>query len=155
MSADFDIDMSSVDKLVPKKKKKKNQPREESIQIRVVRYLAEAYPEVLFRADVAAGSFQSIGMAMKMKRLGGNSASWPDMFIAHPAKGYHGLFLELKREGATIFKKNGELVANEHVREQAATLEKLRGRGYAAEFAVGFEAAKKQIDDYLENENFS
>jgi len=59
-----------------------------------------------------------------------------------------GLFIELKREGTRIKKKDGSW-ANEHVAEQSAVLEKLRAAGYAAEFAVGLNDALKKIDDYL------
>lgn len=59
-----------------------------------------------------------------------------------------GLFLELKKEGTRLKKKNGEW-ATEHINEQAEMLEELRKRGYCAEFAVGFGEAKKIIDDYL------
>jgi hypothetical protein len=60
-----------------------------------------------------------------------------------------GLFIELKREGTRIFKKDGALVADEHIREQFDMLEQLRQRGYMAEFACGFDEAKKIIDEYL------
>lgn len=62
---------------------------------------------------------------------------------------YAGLMIELKREGTRIYKKNGELVSNEHIQEQAEMLNELRERGYAARFAVGFDQAKQIIDDYL------
>jgi hypothetical protein len=62
---------------------------------------------------------------------------------------YHfGLFIELKKEGTRLKKKDGTW-ATEHIAEQAAVLEELRKRGYAAEFAVGFEHAKGIIDTYL------
>lgn len=56
--------------------------------------------------------------------------------------------IELKKEGTRIKKKNGDF-ASEHIVEQADILERLRFRGYKAEFAVGFDEAKKLIDDYL------
>lgn len=62
---------------------------------------------------------------------------------------YAGLMIELKREGTRIYKKNGELVSNEHIQEQAEMLNELRERGYAARFAVGFDQAKQIIDEYL------
>lgn len=59
-----------------------------------------------------------------------------------------GLFLELKKEGTRLKKKNGDW-ASEHIKEQAKVLEQLRDRGYCAEFAVGFDETKKIIDEYL------
>lgn len=64
----------------------------------------------------------------------------------------YGLFIELKREGTRIFKKDGRLVADEHIREQFDMLAELRNRGYVAEFGIGFEGTKKLIDDYLKGE---
>lgn len=59
-----------------------------------------------------------------------------------------GLFLELKAEGVHLRKKNGEW-ANGHIAEQAAILDSLVCENYRAEFAVGFEEAKRIITDYL------
>lgn len=60
-----------------------------------------------------------------------------------------GLMIELKKEGTRIFKKDGTLVSDTHIREQFDMLEQLRARGYAAEFGIGFDATKKLIDDYM------
>ena len=60
-----------------------------------------------------------------------------------------GLFLELKAEGTKLYKKNGEIVANKHYREQAEMLEELRKLGYYAEFAVGYDEAIRIITNYL------
>lgn len=62
-----------------------------------------------------------------------------------------GLYIELKKDGTRLKKKNGEW-ATEHIAEQAKVLDDLRKRGYCAEFAVGFEEAKKIIDTYLEQQ---
>lgn len=51
-------------------------------------------------------------------------------------------------DGVRLRKKNGEW-ATPHIAEQAEMLEELRGRGYAAEFAVGFNDAKDKITSYL------
>lgn len=60
----------------------------------------------------------------------------------------YGIFIELKKDGARLKKKNGEW-ATEHIAEQAKVIEDLRKLGYCAEFAVGFDQAKKIIDEYL------
>jgi hypothetical protein len=65
---------------------------------------------------------------------------------------YNGLYLELKAEGNSPFKKDGTLKKDQHLEEQMAILEKMRRRGYRADFATGFEEAKQIIDDYLGGE---
>ncbi|WP_156424553.1 hypothetical protein [Arthrobacter sp. EpRS71] len=57
--------------------------------------------------------------------------------------------MELKREGTVIYKQDGTLRKDEHLEEQAIMLQRLRDRGYKAEFAVGFQEARKLIDEYL------
>ena len=126
---------------------------EEQIQLAIVNYIRYQYPDVLFRSD-AAGFKLSVGQAKKMKALNGGIRAWPDLFIAEPVpRGfpnvYHGLYLEIKKDGVRIFKQDGTLVSDEHIREQFDMLADLRQRGYAAEFAIGFEGAKKLIDDYM------
>lgn len=81
------------------------------------------------------------------------------MFIAYPSRGYHGLFLELKKDGVSIYvsrgPRKGQLVADEQIIIEAAFLEKMNNLGYFARFAVGFDKTKALIDWYMENENAS
>lgn len=121
---------------------------EEQIQLAIVNYIRYQYPDVLFRSD-AAGFKLSVGQAKKMKALNGGIRAWPDLFIAEPKGKYSGLFLEIKKDGVRIFKQDGTLVSDEHIREQFDMLADLRQRGYAAEFGIGFEGTKKLIDDYM------
>ena len=135
---------------------------EEQIQLAIVNYIRYQYPDVLFRSD-AAGFKLSVGQAKKMKALNGGIRAWPDLFIAETTiskkrqkdgsyTAYSGLFLEIKKDGVRIFKQDGTLVSDEHIREQFDMLADLRQRGYAAEFAIGFEGAKKLIDDYMKGQ---
>lgn len=137
------------------------------LQAQVADYIRLRYPSVIFHSDFGSGIKLTMGQAIKQKRLNGGRRAWPDMFIAEPMARkidlskdspfdkatklvmYAGLFIELKREGTRIFKKDGKLVADEHIREQFDMLADLRQRGYAAEFGIGFEGAKKLIDDYM------
>ena len=125
-------------------------------------YLCYNYKDIIWRFDLAADLKLTIGQARKHKRLQ-QHRGYPDLFIAEvkyigeAINGAHfaeqvanyGLFLEIKRPGTRIFKKDGTLVADKHIREQFDVLEQLRKRGYMAEFACGFDEAKKIIDEYL------
>lgn len=118
-------------------------------QTMVADYIRLRYPDVIFHSDFGSGVRLTMGQAIKQKRLNGGRRSYPDMFIAEPVGKYHGLFIELKKDGTRILKKDGTLVADAHIREQADMLQKLEQRGFKAYFAVGFEQAKKIIDEYL------
>ena len=130
---------------------------EEQIQLALVQYIRYQYPDVLFRSD-AAGFKLSVGQAKKMKALNGGIRAWPDLFIAKPKLMQskdglpmfkHGLFIELKKDGTKILKKDGNLVSDKHIREQAKVLRLLERAGYQASFAVGMEQAKQIIDEYI------
>ena len=122
------------------------------LQAQVADYIRLRYPSVIFHSDFGSGIKLTMGQAIRQKRLNGGRRAWPDMLLAEPRGKYHALFIELKREGTRIFKKDGRLVADEHIREQFDMLADLRHKGYVAEFACGFDEAKKLIDDYLKGE---
>ncbi len=128
---------------------------ESNLQIMVADYLRLQYPGVIFMSNYGAGLKLSIGQASIQKRQNGGWKGLPDMFIAkrkliHENHGWWcgGLFIELKKEGTRLKKKNGDW-ATPHIAQQAEILEKLRKEGYKAEFACGFNEAIKLIDEYL------
>lgn len=134
--------------------------KESTLQCHVADYLRLQYPHVLFHSDYGSGIKLTPGQAAKQKRQNGGRRAWPDLFVAETIISkvrqddgsynmYSGLFLELKREGTRILKKDGTLVADQHIREQHALLVELERRGYMARFAVGFDQAKQIIDEYL------
>ena len=131
--------------------------KEIEIQALLADYIRHCYPDVLFHSDFGSGIKLSMGQAIRQKRLNGGRRSWPDLMIAEPrtieinGDKYHmaGLFLELKKDGVRIFKKDGKLVSNAHIREQFDMLEELRVRGYMAEFACGLAEATRLVQLYL------
>jgi hypothetical protein len=132
--------------------------KEHDIYKMIADYLRYQYPTVIYRFDLAADLKLTMGQASKHKRLQ-RYRGYPDLFIAAPVvsrerasntdRFWCGLYLEIKKDGVRIFKQDGTLVSDEHIREQFDMLADLRQRGYAAEFAIGFEGAKKLIDDYM------
>lgn len=123
------------------------QAYEENVHSAVAQYIKIAYPKVIFNTDLS-GIRLRMSQAIKAKELR-SSRSFPDLVIYEPRRGYHGMFIELKRPGEKILRKDGQVVADKHIQEQAEMLRKLTERGYYATFAVGFIAAKGIIDWYL------
>lgn len=121
---------------------------EAELQKQVAIYIRMQYPDVIFHSDFGSGVKLSPWQARMQKMQNGGRRAWPDMMIAEPIGNYHGLFIELKREGARLKKQNGEW-ASSHIAEQNIMLNELSNKGYKAEFAIGFEQALDLIDDYL------
>lgn len=138
---------------------------EHDLYEQLARYLQLQYPNVIYRFDVGADLKLTPGQAAKHKRLH-PERGYPDLYIAESSENvnskdwngivrewgfYFGLYLEIKTESNSPYKKDGTLKKDQHLEEQARMLEKLRARGYKAEFGVGFEGCKKIIDEYLRN----
>lgn len=107
------------------------------------------YPEPIdFFCDWASGAFLTYGqnaqrLAMASKR------GWVDIFIAEPRNGFHGLFIELKKEGSGAILKSGEFSKDKKLQGEVAFLKRMREKGYKAEMAIGYSQAKRMIDKYL------
>ena len=128
---------------------RKNKKHEENLQLRICNYIKVKYPNVIFVCDTAAGMKLPIWVAKKAKQMRSNRGL-PDLIILHPNASFHGLCLEIKREGTKLYLKDGEtLVADEHLREQSEVINRLKARDYMACFCVGFDEAVKIIDIYL------
>lgn len=123
---------------------------EERTQSAVATYLRLQYPKAIFNSDLS-GVRLTIHQARKVKGLR-SSRAFPDLVIYEQRWGFAGLFIELKAEGLSIYTKNGDLVADPHIREQHAMMTELTRRGYCARFAVGFTEAKVLIDWYFKRD---
>lgn len=112
----------------------------------IATYLRLQYPDVIFRFDMA-------GLNLSMAQAGMNKViqcgkGWPDLFIAEPRHPYKGLFLEIKADGVKLHKKDMSFTSP-HLEEQNYMMLRLRKRGYSANFVIGFDQAKNEIDMYL------
>ena len=79
---------------------------------------------------------RSVGYGSRLKREG-MRPGFPDLEFNVPAHDKPGLYIELKTWGGKVSAA------------QAAYLDRLRRRGYAACLCYGWEAARKCIEDYL------
>lgn len=127
---------------------KRPKPLEKNVHRQFTEYLKYQYPKLIFRTDFAAGIKMTIGQAVQHKNLQ-SDPGFPDVFIAEPRPGYHGLFIELKRSHGDVYKRDGSFVANRRIQAQARMLERLNRLGYKALFACGFDQAKAEADKYL------
>jgi len=119
---------------------------EKELHLAVCAYIKMQFPKVIFTSDLS-GLKLTIGQSVQVKKMR-SSNGIPDILIFKPNKEYHGLFIELKKDGARLFKKDGNFVSD-HIKEQVDIKNKLLSLGYFADIAIGFDEAKKLIDAYM------
>ena len=100
------------------------------------RYMENQIPELKFMFHIPNGEYRHINTAKRLKALG-VKAGVPDIFLAFPWDGYHGLFIEMKAG------------KNKTTPAQDEWIGRLCQAGYAVAVCYGWEAAKKEILDYL------
>ncbi len=126
------------------------QQSEKDLQKMVCEYLRIAYPKVLFNSDMAGAMKLTIGQATQISKLRSNRG-FPDIAIYEPRNEYSGLFIELKKEGESLVKRDGSPIS-EHVQEQVNCINLLNAKGYYCRFCCGFDSAKETIDEYLKQQ---
>ena len=118
------------------------------VAMAVSQYLKVKYPNVIFRFD-QAGYNLSIAQAGMNKAIQMREFKYPDLFIAKPNKRYAGMYLEIKKDGENLYKKDGKTYKTDHLLGQRQAMGKLIDAGYFASFAIGFDQAKSIIDNYM------
>lgn len=121
---------------------------EAQVHQNVADYLKLQYRDILFWSNAEDGRKRHVTDQARIKRLNSHRAR-PDIEVIAPRSGFHGLFLELKKDNKQLFKADGKTYKNDHILEQSLMLLSLRQMGFVAEFAEGFDHAKQIIDEYL------
>lgn len=130
------------------KNKVKHKRAEENVQLAICKYLRDKYPaDMIWFCDLASGMKMPLWLAARNKRMR-SCRGLPDLFISESRGGFHGLYIELKKEGAVIFNKSGGPY-DKHIKEQQDVLRRLRDKGYRAEFGIGYDQCVSIIDTYL------
>jgi hypothetical protein len=122
--------------------------REEKIQSAFSKYLKFQHPKVMFISD-SSGLRLPIGLAVIAKNQRNPSTGWNDMFIAEARGGYHGLWIELKKDRNEYLTKQGKLRNNKHIQDQHEVHCRLIEKGYKACFAGGLDEAISVTEEYL------
>ncbi len=98
---------------------------------------SKKWPELKWLHSIPNGAHTHIVTAMKLKKSGVKRGV-PDLSLPVSRHGYHGLYIELKRQ------RGGRVDA-----DQVACHTFLRDAGYFVTVCKGWEAAKNEILDYL------
>lgn len=120
---------------------------EHNIQAECFAWFTAAFPQYNdLYWSILNGGYRSKKTAAIMKQEG-QKAGVPDTFFAYPAKGYHGLFIEMKK---SRMGKRGQLIDKGHTSDyQDTMIENLRKVGYRVEVCYSFHQFEQIITDYL------
>lgn len=97
------------------------------------------YPELALLFHIPNGSYKSVAMAEKFQREG-LKAGVPDICLPVARKGFHALYIEMKRT-----------VGGRLSQKQVWWIDNLRSQGNKVEVCKGFDEAVHVIEDYLSN----
>lgn len=96
------------------------------------------WPELALLYHCPNGGSRNKIEAARLKGQG-VKAGVPDVFLPVPKGGYHGLYIEMKKQhGGTVSPEQKEWIAN------------LREQGYRVEVCKGFQSAADVIEAYME-----
>ena len=132
---------------------------------KVCRYLDRNYPNVVYFTDYAAGLNLTDKERQKMMRQRSHDGM-QDLTILEPRQGYHGMVVEFKKTGVTVYRRDGLLKkqsynrryhtskglvikSGDHLLEQARVLTILRVKGYYACWGLGYLRTIEMIDTYM------
>lgn len=123
--------------------------KEADLQTRICNYLRMNYPKVEFRTD-KDGQF-AYRSQLRYKKAHAGKRGFPDIIISEPNKEYKGLVIELKREGAKIFRMDGSIRKNWHLEDQQYWLDWFKTLGCYSTFSIGYDQTVDIINKYLNN----
>lgn len=98
------------------------------------------WPELALMYHIPNGGSRNKVEAARLKAQGVKKGV-PDVFLPVPRGGYHGLYIEMKRQKGSVVSQ-----------EQKEYIAALRAQGYRVEVCKGFHAAADVIEEYM-NEN--
>ena len=118
----------------------RTQPTEEQEQVTVFQWaeiMSNRFPELRYLMHIPNGGLRSKSEAVRFKRAGVKKGV-PDLFLPVARKGYHGLWIEMKRQ------KGGRLSP-----EQKEWIDGLFNQGYLAVRCDGADEAIGMLERYL------
>jgi hypothetical protein len=128
--------------------------RETESQKALCRYVSLKYPDAIFNCDCSGLNLSKAqaGQAKVMR----SDKGFPDFVLYEPRNIYHGLFIEIKKEGTKLYHSSnidseGKAIwEDDHITNQQVMLEKLRKKGYDACFGIGLSQCIRFVDAYME-----
>lgn len=115
-----------------------NEHQEQALLMNWCEVMEGAFPELKLLYAIPNGGVRHIGTAKKLKAEGVKPGV-PDLCLPVARKGFHGLYIEMKRE------KGGRLSD-----PQKWWAENLTKQGYRAVMCQGMAEAKKELISYLQ-----
>lgn len=121
----------------PQELEQLDEGKEQMLLFRWAEYQICKYPELELLHHIPNGGLRNIKVAKKLKAEG-VKAGVPDICLPVPRAGYHGLYIEMKKQ------HGGQVSSN-----QKLWLNRLQEQGYLAKVCHGCDQAQELILKYL------
>lgn len=113
------------------------------VQINLMNWLAHNYPDIREHTIMIGNEGKrSVQGNLTARRMGLHKFA-SDIFIAYPCNGFHGAFIEIKKDG---WKPTPS--TKEHTAGQMDFIEKMDKCGYFSKFCIGLDECKEAIIEY-------
>jgi len=108
---------------------------EHTEQVKLVMWLRAFYPDLMVAA-IPNGGARKAKEAIKLKAEG-VLAGMPDLLVAEPSNGFHGLFIEMKTDDGVVSQAQKRVHAS------------LLLKGYAVQVCRSYDEGKIAVENYL------
>ena len=123
---------------------------EKDLTIAIAQYLQMKHKNIIYKFDLASDLKLTIGQASRHKKIHPERGH-PDFIIYEKRGDCGGLFIELKTGADEVYKKDGTMRENRHIKEQVKFMEKLVSKGYECMFGLGYKDTVMKIEKYLKS----
>lgn len=117
---------------------------EDRTQMAILDYCKLAYPKLHQTVLKIHNEGQRSRSTNRILPRLGLRAGASDLFFALPTKKYHGLWMEIKRDGWKL-----TVSQREHIARQEAFIEQQNQNGYLAKMVIGVDEGIKLINEYM------
>lgn len=114
----------------------------------VLAVMSKNYSDILIQTNFSTRIRANIIDILRNKSII-EPKTFPDIFIAEPRNGFHGLFIEIRTDARCVHKKDGSMKNTRNVKKASEMLQKLRQRGFLAMYGFGYTNTIAIIEEYL------
>lgn len=117
---------------------------EDKTQMAILDYCKMVYPNLYLTVIKIHNEGQRARSTNRILPRLGMRAGASDLFFAYPTKKYHGLWMEIKKDGWKM-----TVAQRDHVQRQTNFIDQQNQNGYLARMVIGVDEGIKLLNEYM------